>query len=181
MAQKKLSWLISFCLLSGMFVPVSGQTFRTAGSRGVESSLLVGGKVVCFVKGPGRRTLYAEGSTLKVKLLDGKKVAGRISLVQDTGFVLSGRAIAYDSIKAYYVPTRVGLFLGSALCIAGGGYVLLEGLNTGFGLMMGKNKRFHMEALEVGLPILAVGGALIPLREVKRRTIVWRPRTMDLW
>ena len=47
--------------------------------------------------------------------------------------------------------------------------------------MMGKKKKFPMEALEVGLPILAAGGVLLPFREVKRRTSVWHVRTMDIW
>lgn len=181
MRHRKVYRLILLCCLSGLLFPVVAQVrVPLNSSRGMDASLLTGGKVVCFSKGPGKRTLYVAGSQLKVKLLNGTKVAGRVNVVQDTGFMLAGRMISYDSIAAYYVPMRVGIYAGTALCVAGGGYILMEGLNTGFGLMMGKKKKFHMEALEVGLPILAVGAALIPFREVKRRTSVWRVRTLDL-
>ncbi len=180
--RKRHWWLVWVCCLVGLLTPLRAQIgIPLNSSRGLEASSLTGGKVICFTKGPGKRTLYSVGSQLKVKLISGIKVSGRVNIVYDTGFVLAGRMVSYDSIAAYYVPMRVGLYVGTALCVAGGGYVLLAGLNTGFGLMMGKKKKFPMEALEVGLPILAAGGVLLPFREVKRRTSVWHVRTMDIW
>lgn len=157
-----------------------GQTFRgkTSNTGGVQPSQLVGGKVLVFTKGPGKRTIYAIGSEMKVKMINGLKVEGRLQAVWDTGFILGNKMITYDSLEAYYVPMRICLLVGTALCVAGGGYMLLDGFN---GLTNHKKPPFHVEALAVGIPMLAAGAAILPFKQVKRSTSVWRPLPMDLW
>lgn len=147
-------------------------------SSGVESSQLTGGRVLAFVKGSGKRNIYVSGSALKVKMLDGRKYSGRINIVRDTDFYLSGKRIVIDSIQAYYVPMRTCLIVGTALCVAGGGYMALDGFN---GLINKKKPAFHTEALAVGIPMLAAGAATLPFKEVKRRTSVWRPKVMEFF
>lgn len=160
--------------------PVSAQVLnqRQGSSRGVASSQLTSGRVLSFSKGPGKRVLYAAGSQLKVQLLSGEKLSGRLQAVRDTDFIIGGRAVALDSLKAYYVPMRTCLIVGTALCVGGGGYMLLDGFN---GLINGKQPAFHMEALAVGLPAIGAGAVLLPFREVKRKTAVWKPACLELW
>ena len=85
-----------------------GQTIRgkQGNTGGMQSSQLVGGKVLVFTKGPGKRTIYAIGSEMKVKMINGLKVEGRLQAVRDTGFILGNKMITYDSLEAYYVPCR---------------------------------------------------------------------------
>lgn len=169
--------LLLFCGGAG---ELAGQTIRgkRGNTGGVQSSQLIGGKVLAFTKGPGKRTIYAIGSEMKVKMINGLKVEGRLQAIRDTGFVLGNRMITYDSLEAYYVPMRICLLVGSALCVAGGGYMLLDGFN---GLTNHKKPPFHVEALVTGIPMLAAGAAVLPFKQVKRRTSVWRPLPMDLW
>ncbi len=169
--------LLLFCGGAG---ELAGQTIRgkRGNTGGVQSSQLIGGKVLAFTKGPGKRTIYAIGSEMKVKMINGLKVEGRLQAIRDTGFVLGNRMITYDSLEAYYVPMRICLLVGSALCVAGGGYMLLDGFN---GLTNHKKPPFHVEALATGIPMLAAGAAVLPFKQVKRRTSVWRPLPMDLW
>ena len=169
--------LLLFCGGAG---ELAGQTIRgkRGNTGGVQSSQLIGGKVLAFTKGPGKRTIYAIGSEMKVKMINGLKVEGRLQATRDTGFVLGNRMITYDSLEAYYVPMRICLLVGSALCVAGGGYMLLDGFN---GLTNHKKPPFHVEALATGIPMLAAGAAVLPFKQVKRRTSVWRPLPMDLW
>ena len=109
-----------------------GQTIRgkQGNTGGMQSSQLVGGKVLVFTKGPGKRTIYAIGSEMKVKMINGLKVEGRLQAN---------------------------------------------------GLTNHKDPPFHVEALAVGIPMLAAGAAILPFKQVKRRTSVWRPLPMDLW
>ena len=179
--RKILLWLICGLLLfAGRGGELMGQTIRgkQGNTGGMQSSQLVGGKVLVFTKGPGKRTIYAIGSEMKVKMINGLKVEGRLQAVRDTGFILGNKMITYDSLEAYYVPMRICLLVGTALCVGGGGYMLLDGFN---GLTNHKDPPFHVEALAVGIPMLAAGAAILPFKQVKRRTSVWRPLPMDLW
>ena len=181
MMRKILLWLVfGLLLFAGGGGDLMGQTFRgkTSNTGGVQPSQLVGGKVLVFTKGPGKRTIYAIGSEMKVKMINGLKVEGRLQAVRDTGFILGNKMITYDSLEAYYVPMRICLLVGTALCVAGGGYMLLDGFN---GLTNHKKPPFHVEALAVGIPMLAAGAAILPFKQVKRSTSVWRPLPMDLW
>ena len=170
--------LLSFFFLLGSPDGLQAQWKRPRSSRGLESSQLTGGRVLAFVKAPGKRNIYAIGSPMKVKLIDGRKVEGRLFAIYDTAFVLGTQKITYDSLEAYYVPMRVCLITGSALCIAGGGYLVLDAFN---GLTNQKKPFFHVEALVTGIPLLAAGAAILPFKEVKRKVKVWRPLPMDLW
>lgn len=169
---------LCFCLaLSHSFSFAQRPLFRSNGGP-ADPTAMAGGRVLSFSKGPGKRTVYSVGSPLKVKLIDGRKFSGRVSVVRDTDFYLSGQRITLDSVAAYYVPMRMCLLVGSALCIAGGGYIILDGFN---GLINNKKPAFHKEALTVGLPIAAAGAVILPFKEVKRRTKVWRPQILELW
>ena len=181
MMRNILLWLVfGLLLFAGGGGDLMGQTFRgkTSNTGGVQPSQLVGGKVLVFTKGPGKRTIYAIGSEMKVKMINGLKVEGRLQAVRDTGFILGNKMITYDSLEAYYVPMRICLLVGTALCVAGGGYMLLDGFN---GLTNHKKPPFHVEALAVGIPMLAAGAVILPFKQVKRSTSVWRPLPMDLW
>lgn len=173
-------FLVGICLLISGLLPVRAQVWNPGqrSSRGVESSQLTGGRVLSFSKGPGKRVLYAAGSQLKVQLHTGEKISGRVNAVRDTDFILAGRIVALDSVSAYFVPMRVCLMVGSALCIAGGGYMVLDGFN---GLVNKKKPAFHVEALAVGIPMIAAGAAMIPFKEIKRKTKVWKPACLELW
>lgn len=168
-------WVCSFFFTAAAQV-IDARPVKT--SRGIESAQLTGGRVLAFVKGSGKRNIYVPGSPLKVKMLDGKKYSGRINIVRDTDFYLSGKRIVIDSIQAYYVPMRACLIVGTALCVAGGGYMVLDGFN---GLVNKKKPAFHTEALAVGIPMAAAGAAILPFQQVKRRTSVWRPRVMEFY
>lgn len=173
-------FIMVVCFLFSGILSVEAQVWNPGqrSGRGVESSQLTGGRVLSFSKGPGKRVLYTVGSQLKVQLHTGEKVYGRVNAVRDTDFIVAGRIVALDSVKAYYVPMRVCLLVGSALCIAGGGYMVLDGFN---GLVNKKKPAFHVEALAAGIPMVAAGAAIIPFKEVKRKTRVWKPSCLELW
>ncbi|MEG2238477.1 MAG: hypothetical protein RRX93_03505 [Bacteroidales bacterium] len=148
------------------------------GGSGVETQSLTNGKVLAFSKGPTRRNVYMQGSYLHIQLYSKKKVKGYVNIINDTAVMIGGRYYAYDSIMAYFVPMRLCLIFGSALCIAGGGYMLLDGIN---GAINGKHPVFHTEALAVGIPLFVAGAAMVPFKEVKRKTSKWKLKMLDLY
>lgn len=143
---------------------------------GVPADQVTGGdRVLAFVKGASRRTLYKEGAVLKIKTIDRRKVQGYINRIGDTAVMINGIDYRYDRIAAYYVPFRICTIMGSALCIAGGGYMLLDGIN---GAITHKQPVFHTEALAAGIPLMAAGGVVLAFKEVKRNTDKWRVKVM---
>lgn len=157
----------------GERVPAKRPTVYTAG---VPADQVTGGdRVLAFVKGASRRTLYKEGAVLKIKTTDRRKVTGYINRIGDTAVMINGIDYRYDRIAAYYVPFRICTIAGSALCIAGGGYLLLDGVN---GAINGKHPVFHVEALSAGIPMAAAGGVLLAFKEVRRSTDRWRIKVM---
>lgn len=154
-------------------VPAKRPTALTAG---IPADQVAGGdRVLAFVKGASRRTLYKEGAPLKIQTTDGRKVQGYINRIGDTAVMINGLDYRYDRIAAYYVPFRLCTIMGSALCVAGGGYLLLDGVN---GAINGKRPVFHVEALATGIPLAAAGGVVLAFKEVKRRTDKWRVKVM---
>lgn len=134
-----------------------------------------GDRVLAFVKGPSRRTLYKEGSYLKIMTADRRKVQGYINRITDTAVMINGLNYRYERIAAYYVPLRACTIAGTALCVAGGGYLLLDGVN---GAINRRQPAFHVEALSVGIPLAAAGGVTLAFKEIKRRTAHWRIKVM---
>ncbi len=148
----------------------------TAYSAGIPAEEVAGGdRVLAFVKGASRRTLYKEGAVLKIKTTDRQKVQGYINRIGDTAVMINGVDYRYDRIAAYYVPFRICTIMGSALCIAGGGYMLLDGIN---GAITRKQPVFHTGALAAGIPLMAAGGVVRGFKEVKRNTEKWRVKVM---
>lgn len=145
-------------------------------TAGVSSDQVVmGDKVLAFIKGPSRRTLYKEGAVLKIKTTDGRKVQGYINRIGDTAVMINGLDYRYERIAAYYVPLRACTIVGTALCVAGGGYLLLDGVN---GAITRRKPVFHVEALATGIPLAAAGGVGLAFKEVKRRTDRWHIKVM---
>lgn len=148
----------------------------TALMTGLPADQVAGGdRVLAFVKGASRRTLYKEGAALKIKTTDGRKVQGYINRIGDTAVMINGIDYRYERIAAYYVPFRLCTIMGSALCVAGGGYLLLDGIN---GAINRKRPVFHVEALATGIPLAAAGGVVLAFKEVKRSTGKWRVKVM---
>lgn len=145
-------------------------------AAGLPADQVAGGdRVLAFVKGASRRTLYKEGAPLKIKTTDGRKVQGYINRIGDTAVMINGLDYRYERIAAYYVPFRLCTIMGSALCVAGGGYLLLDGVN---GAINGKRPVFHVEALATGIPLAAAGGVVLAFKEVRRSTDKWRIKVM---
>lgn len=145
-------------------------------ATGLPADQVAGGdRVLAFVKGASRRTLYKEGAVLKIKTTDGGKVQGYINRIGDTAVMINGIDYRYDRIAAYYVPFRICTLMGSALCIAGGGYLLLDGIN---GAINRRQPVFHVEALSAGIPLAAAGGVVLAFKEVRRSTDKWRVKVM---
>ncbi|MDE7149055.1 MAG: hypothetical protein K2O01_01390 [Bacteroidales bacterium] len=147
-----------------------------ASAAGTPADQVAGGdRVLAFVKGASRRTLYKEGAVLKIKTVDNRKVQGYINRIGDTAVMINGIDYRYDRIAAYYVPFRICTLMGSALCIAGGGYLLLDGIN---GAINRRQPVFHVEALSAGIPLAAAGGVVLAFKEVRRSTDKWRVKVM---
>lgn len=138
--------------------------------------ITMGTKVLAFVKGPTKKTLYTLGSYVHIKSAGKGKIKGYISRIGDTAVMIDGIAYPYRDIEAYYVPMRLCTIFGSALCIAGGGYILLDGIN---GAINNKKPALHVEALAAGIPMAAAGGILLAFGKVKRSTEKWRIRIME--
>lgn len=149
-----------------------------SGSKGIESQLLLSGnRVLCFTKKANMRNIYAVGSSIKIQLTNKEKVSGNINLINDTAIVIRGRYYNYDKIAAYYVPMRTARFLGTAFFIAGGGCILVDGIN---GIIKNHSPIFNVESFAVGIPLIAAGGVLFAFKDVKRKTSVWKLLVMDL-
>lgn len=134
-------------------------------------------KVLVFSKNASKRSSYYIGSTLKIKTVQGQKIQGRINYLNDSLLILSGQRIPLKNIAFYYKPMNTCLILGSAAGAAGAGYIILDAANNAIADI---KPTTTAQTWIVGGSLLAAAAALLPFKEVKRKTTVWRPQVLSM-
>lgn len=96
------------------------------------STSLFSQKILAFDKsGKVKRVKYYEHEFIRLKLLNGAKIQGEISIIKENSFVIDLKEVMLDSVaKVYNTQRYYGLnIVGKVMLIAGVGYFPLDTFN----------------------------------------------------